>query len=165
MKFAKMMCFIFIIGSICSLVLKQKVVVHRIKPDSNSSELLMTREELGRNTWTLLHSVAGSYPQVPTEKDKEGIHNMINSLATLYPCQECREHFSKMIRENPVNTNSRTELADYFCKIHNIVNKRLGKEPFDCNKVLTHWGGDCGCTGNKDTEKKSAENGEHEIFK
>ena len=42
-------------------------------------------------------------------------------------------------------------MVKYFCNLHNSVNKRLGKELFDCNKAYDHWGGDCGC------EAKSSE--------
>ena len=33
----------------------------------------------------------------------------------------------------------------YVCELHNTVNKRLGKEIFDCAKVEEKWGGNCGC--------------------
>lgn len=49
--------------------------------------------------------------------------------------------------------HDRKSLVNYFCKIHNIVNKRLNKEEFDCSKAYNEWGGDCGCDG-KESESK-----------
>ena len=44
-----------------------------------------------------------------------------------------------------VHADSREELVNYICKIHNIVNKVLQKPQFDCKKAFDFWGGDCGC--------------------
>ena len=44
-----------------------------------------------------------------------------------------------------LKANSREELVNYICKIHNIVNKVLNKPIFDCKKAFDYWGGDCGC--------------------
>ena len=54
-----------------------------------------------------------------------------------------------MLSENPVKNNSREELVFYMCTIHNIVNKRLGKQIFDCNNAMNYWGGDCGCSAKR----------------
>ena len=39
----------------------------------------------------------------------------------------------------------RQDFMQYICELHNTVNKRLGKEIFDCEKVEEKWGGNCGC--------------------
>lgn len=57
-----------------------------------------------------------------------------------------------MIDENPLVTSNRKDVVGYFCKIHNIVNLRLNKEIFDCEKAFDHWGGDCGCDGTSESE-------------
>lgn len=41
----------------------------------------MTKEQLGRYSWGILHSMAASYPQKPTKEDKE---NLKTFLFTLY---------------------------------------------------------------------------------
>jgi hypothetical protein len=48
-------------------------------------------------------------------------------------------------------------LVGYVCKLHNIVNERLDKPIFDCNKAFDFWGGGCGCG---DTPR---ENDEHPV--
>merc|ERR1711976_413646 len=61
-------------------ILFQKIDHKRtiLKADENSSPLRVTKEELGRFTWTFLHSVAAAYPQEPTENDKIQSANLIN---------------------------------------------------------------------------------------
>lgn len=41
----------------------------------------------------------------------------------------------------------------YMCNLHNQVNERIKKPIFDCKKALSFWGGDCGCTENKDKKE------------
>jgi hypothetical protein len=52
-----------------------------------------------------------------------------------------------MLKENPVKSNNREELVHYVCGLHNIVNHRLGKPQFECQKAFDFWGGGCGCDG------------------
>lgn len=51
-----------------------------IKPDDKSSPLAVSKEELGRHTWVLLHSIAATYPLEPTENDKVALYNIISGL-------------------------------------------------------------------------------------
>ena len=43
------------------------------------------------------------------------------------------------LKKNPPLTKNRTELSQWLCRIHNEINKRLGKEEFDCSKVDERW--------------------------
>lgn len=118
-------------------------------PDDSSSKLRLTKEKLGRYSWNILHTIAASYPKNPNEEDKIAIKNFVDSFSYLYPCNECKKHFQKMIDENVIKSNSREELVQYFCDLHNIVNKRLEKPIFDCKEALNYWGGSCGCNKGK----------------
>jgi mitochondrial FAD-linked sulfhydryl oxidase len=35
--------------------------------------------------------------------------------------------------------SSNHDLSQWFCQQHNIVNRKLGKEEFDCSRVLERW--------------------------
>ena len=65
--------------------------------------------------------------------------------AALYPCRECGTHFSDLLKEYPIKKFSRQELSGYVCFLHNLINEKLSKPRFDCEKVSEYWGGDCGC--------------------
>ena len=61
----------------------------------------LDREELGRSTWDLIHTVAAYYPDVPSDIDKTNADNFIKSLAYLYPCEICRDDFKESVSKNP----------------------------------------------------------------
>lgn len=50
-----------------------------------------------------------------------------------------------MTSKRPFTGKGREDFMQYVCELHNTVNKRLGKEIFDCAKVEEKWGGNCGC--------------------
>ena len=116
-----------------------------LTPEGATKPLTLTKQEIGRNTWSLLHSIAASYPNEPKEEDKKQLTNFMYGLAHLFPCKICGSHLLKMLNKEGVHANSREDLVKYICKIHNIVNKVLGKPIFDCKKAFDFWGGDCGC--------------------
>ena len=51
-----------------------------IKPDKSSAPLALSKEQLGRNTWSVLHSMAAAYPKNPTEEDKDNCVAFLHSL-------------------------------------------------------------------------------------
>ena len=124
---------------------KKEKIGEYLTPEGASKPLTLTKQEIGRNTWTILHSIAASYPNEPNEEDKKQITNFLFSLAHLFPCKICGSHLTRMLKKEGVHANSREELVNYICKMHNIVNKVLGKPQFDCKKAFDFWGGDCGC--------------------
>jgi cytochrome b involved in lipid metabolism len=92
------------------------------------------REIVGRRTWFFLHSVAAKYPDNPSENDKESIRNLVAALGQHYPCKLCRKHLKQQLRElRPIAVNTRQELTVWFCELHNMVNKDIGHQQFDCN--------------------------------
>ena len=62
-------------------------IIDRENPLGESTEYV-SKEDLGRATWLLLHSIASQYPDEPTEREKRDAKNLINAMATLYPCKE-----------------------------------------------------------------------------
>ena len=124
---------------------KKQKIGEFLTPEGASKPLTLTKQEIGRNTWSLLHSIAASYPNEPTKEDIQQVTNFLYGLANLFPCKICGSHLLKMLDKEGVHAESREELVNYICKIHNIVNKVLDKPQFDCKKAFDFWGGDCGC--------------------
>ncbi|KAK3013911.1 hypothetical protein RJ639_009439 [Escallonia herrerae] len=58
----------------------------------------VTREELGRATWTLLHTLAAQYPDKPTRQQKKDVKELMGILSRIYPCKECADHFKEVLR-------------------------------------------------------------------
>lgn len=97
-------------------------------------------EQLGRHTWTFLHTTAAYYPEEPSEQHKKNASALFNALPSLYPCSFCADELGKeMQRVGPPDVSSRASLSNWLCNIHNEVNERLGKRQFDCSKVLKRW--------------------------
>ncbi|KAI7826946.1 ERV/ALR sulfhydryl oxidase domain-containing protein [Gamsiella multidivaricata] len=103
----------------------------------------LSRAELGRATWKLIHTMAARYPLKPTQDERASIKQWIYLLSRLYPCGECAEHFQQLLKEHPPQTSSRASLSNWACAAHNIVNERLGKPEFDCGTLEDVY--KCGC--------------------
>ncbi|KAM0673874.1 hypothetical protein GVAV_002712 [Gurleya vavrai] len=104
---------------------------------------LEIRENLGRSTWTLLHTLASVYPGIPSEQHKKDVLKFIYLLSKLYPCGDCAQHFQQLLKGFPPKIGNHDEFVEWLCKAHNVVNKRLKKEEFDCKRVEERW--ECGC--------------------
>ncbi|KAG0683351.1 hypothetical protein C6P40_003761 [Pichia californica] len=96
-------------------------------------------EELGRSTWTLLHSVAATYPDKPTQKQQENLSQFMNSFSNLYPCFHCAEDFREYMKKDKIKVTNRDEFGKWLCNAHNSVNVKLGKPKFDCNLWKERW--------------------------
>ncbi|KAH9386143.1 mitochondrial FAD-linked sulfhydryl oxidase [Nematocida major] len=101
------------------------------------------RGELGRGTWTLIHTIAAKYPAEPTREYKGDVLKFVELLTKLFPCEDCRGHFKKLVGGFPPKVSSREEFSLWACQAHNIVNRRLGKTEFECSRLDERW--DCGC--------------------
>lgn len=95
--------------------------------------------ELGRSTWTYLHSLAAYYPDHPTTEEKTDIRSLLGSFSRTYPCKWCVSHMLPYMKDKPPAVESRTTLSRWMCDMHNEVNGRLGKPEFDCDKVDERW--------------------------
>lgn len=95
--------------------------------------------ELGRATWTLLHTMAAYYPENPSPQQQELMRTVISGLGAFYPCEECAGHLRKELSKHPPLTSSSEQLSQWACDLHNLVNIRLGKPKFDCSLVFQRW--------------------------
>ena len=111
----------------------------------SSKPLKLTKPEIGRHTWAILHSIANALPDKPNNEEKELMKKFMYGLARSYPCKICGGHLLKMLNKKGVKINSRKEFGEYLCNIHNIVNKVLNKTDFDCNKTFEVWDGNYKC--------------------
>ena len=59
------------------------------------------KAEVGRAAWKFLHTLGSKFPQNPTLEEKERYLGFILEFSKLYPCQECREDFQKILKGNP----------------------------------------------------------------
>ena len=96
-------------------------------------------EQLGRATWTFLHTTAAYYPEKPTPTQRANMLMLLRSIPVLYPCTWCANDFGENLEKSPPDVSGRTALSLWLCRRHNEVNEKLGKEAFDCAKVDERW--------------------------
>jgi len=96
--------------------------------------------DLGRSTWTLIHTVAAAFPPKPEEAEKQTATLFFQTLSKLYPCSFCAVDFREYLKNNPPKTESQEDLCQWTCHLHNHVNQKLGKPEFDCTRFRERWG-------------------------
>ena len=116
-----------------------------LKAEGSSTPLKLTKPEIGRRTWALLHSIANTFPENPSEKDKNMMKKFLYGLARSYPCKVCGGHLIRMLDKKGIKMENKKEFINYICNIHNIVNKVLNKTEFDCDKAYNVWNGNYQC--------------------
>ena len=85
----------------------------------------------GPSLWHSLHSISFNYPVHPTRGDKKNYRDFMYSLQNVLPCGKCRENLKIYYRHNPITNacmSSRRSFSLYVYKLHEAVNKLLGKK-------------------------------------
>ncbi|CAN4120160.1 unnamed protein product [Withania somnifera] len=113
---------------------------HSQLPKQEKSSGPVNKEELGRATWTFLHTLGAQYPDKPTRQQKKDVKELMEILSRMYPCSECADHFKEVLRANPVQAGSQAEFSQWLCHVHNVVNRSLSKPKFPCDRVDARWG-------------------------
>ncbi|CAG8232239.1 unnamed protein product [Penicillium salamii] len=100
-------------------------------------------EQLGRSTWTLLHSMAATYPEKASTEHQSNMEGFLKFFSKLYPCWVCADDFQAWMAHpsgrNQPKLGSRKEFGWWMCEAHNEVNRKLGKKEFDCRFWEERW--------------------------
>ncbi|KAF2174114.1 hypothetical protein M409DRAFT_62253 [Zasmidium cellare ATCC 36951] len=98
-------------------------------------------EELGRSTWTLLHTITANYPTTPSLQQQSETKTFLSLFGKMYPCWVCADDFRSWMSSygNEPRVSSREEFGRWMCEAHNAVNVKLGKREFDCGRWEERW--------------------------
>ncbi|KAL2835050.1 augmenter of liver regeneration [Aspergillus cavernicola] len=112
-------------------------------PLSTKRECPPDVDELGRSTWTLLHSMTATYPEKATSEQQTEMSSFLKLFSRLYPCWVCADDFKSWMAEpsgrNQPRLGGRADFGTWMCEAHNEVNRKLGKKEFDCQFWEERW--------------------------
>jgi len=111
----------------------------QIAGSSRAAVKPVTKEELGRATWTFLHTLAAQFPEYPTRQQQRDARNLMESLTRIYPCADCAQHFQAIVKNDPPVVSSGREFQMWMCRAHNTVNRSIGKPTFNCEVAAARW--------------------------
>lgn len=100
------------------------------KEDYNSGDGMLT-SVWGPPMWHFLHTMSFNYPVNPTAEDKKNYSDFIYNLRYVLPCKYCRMNLTSNLKANPLldcHLKSRETFSKFIYRLHEIVNKRLGKK-------------------------------------
>lgn len=97
--------------------------------------------ELGRATWTFLHSLAATYPERASPAEQSQMSAFLGIFSNVYPCWHCAADLRDWLSEpaNAPQLAGRDAFGNWLCVAHNEVNAKLGKPAFDCAKWKSRW--------------------------
>ena len=94
----------------------------------------MKPDKWGPYYWGALHLAALGCP------DAQVLRTFIECYKTVLPCISCRNHFTRVLDENPVPDSSDPyAIFKWSVDVHNIVNERLGKPVIGYEQALAIW--------------------------
>ncbi|EEA18988.1 Flavin-linked sulfhydryl oxidase of the mitochondrial IMS [Talaromyces marneffei ATCC 18224] len=112
-------------------------------PPSAQADCPPDVEELGRSTWTFLHTLTATYPTTASTEKQTQMRSFLGLFSNLYPCWACAEDFRNWMSDptgkNEPRLSSRAEFGQWMCEAHNAVNRKLGKKEFDCRLWEERW--------------------------
>ena len=100
------------------------------KEDFNSGDGMMTHV-WGPSLWMSIHTMSFNYPVKPTAQDKKHYMNFMYSLEHVLPCRYCRDNYKENLKKLKFGKKyfkSRDTLSKFVYKLHEMINKNLGKE-------------------------------------
>ena len=91
---------------------------------------IMKTEIWGPKYWFVLHSIARTYPENPNDTTQKIYYSWIRNLPLFLPDKSIGNSFASVLDEYPVTPylDSRLSLMKWMHYIHNVINKKLGKE-------------------------------------
>lgn len=110
----------------------QEVSGRKVQMTSRSKQGFSTDIWGGGGIWLFLHIVSLNYPCRPTRLERRRYHTFFKMLQYILPCSACRRSTSDFYKRHgtrltPDVFKSRDTLASWLWRLHNRVNRRLGK--------------------------------------
>ena len=101
----------------------------------------MQTDSWGPHAWITLHNVSFGSPEILDSDDKKNYTAFYTDLRCILPCSLCRTAFKNMIKYINIDEyiDSRDGLTYWVFILHNLVNKKLGKELETFDNVIYQY--------------------------
>lgn len=96
----------------------------------------------GKTSWSFLYYLILSYPDYPTNNEKELIKNFFLAYVKILPCEKCKINFEKHLEIYPINDyvlSSQTTLKNWLLTIHNEINISYGALKITWNEFIDKY--------------------------
>tara|TARA_B110000977_G_scaffold199640_2_gene287615 strand:+ start:2693 stop:3091 length:399 start_codon:yes stop_codon:yes gene_type:complete len=92
----------------------------------------------GPHGWKFIHYTALGYPINPSLQQKNNYKFFFTNLQNILPCKLCQDHFSKNIRDLPIDNylESRDTLFKWTVDIHNQTNREYNKKIYTYDEAF-----------------------------
>ncbi len=93
----------------------------------------------GKHGWKFLHYITFTYPEKPTNEEKEIYKTFFTHVGKVLPCFSCKNNYNNHLTKFPLNDDtlkSKKTLVKWLVNIHNEVNLATGKPILPLEKVL-----------------------------
>ncbi len=102
----------------------------------------------GPKAWFFIDTIILSYPNKPSEENKETYKNFLYQLKNVLPCESCRNHYQNSIKDIPLSSfylSSRNNLIEWIIKIHNKVNIINNKKLINKSEFIQYYKNSYSC--------------------
>ncbi len=96
----------------------------------------------GPHVWAAIHLICLGAPESFSGSDTSGYRAFFTHLASILPCEACREHLRANLKETSIEaalSGGRESLFKWSVQLHNTVNGQLGKPIMPYEQAKTFW--------------------------
>jgi len=96
----------------------------------------------GDSFWGTMYYIVLSYPDNPTEQDKNYVRSLFLDIKNVLPCENCRQHFQQNLVTYPLDDNvlaNQTSLLTWLVNVNNEVNSRTNKKPVTVQEMIDKY--------------------------
>jgi len=93
----------------------------------------------GSQGWHFIHAVALTFPNEPTEQDKENYNKFFYSLPDVLPCPSCGLNFAEKLEKTPPNLENQESLWRWTVDVHNEVNQKNDKPILSYDEAFSEF--------------------------
>jgi hypothetical protein len=100
----------------------------------------MKKSEWGPCVWKVLHTLTIKIKDEYFEAQRKKLFEIIQLICNNLPCPMCSSHATSFLKKHRLSQiKTKEQLIRFIYEMHNDVNKRLKKEPFMFESLLSSY--------------------------